>query len=181
VKSIRRLVVILVAPALGGVSSGCSFVFMDTVPTDHAKLPYFDCTSTYGLAVADGFFALSSGIGVGMTLSQSKQEYADKNSGANRNVAAAADIIAGGVTVASGVYGVVQAMRCDRAKEELKARIFAAPLRPPPPIFVPQVAPAAPPPVPEAPPPPEVVPAPPPPASPPAPPPSGWVPIAPGQ
>jgi len=182
VSSIRRLLVLLGPLALGGVNGGCSFIFMDTVPNDHAKLPYFDCTSTYGLAVADGLFALSGGIGAGTTLSQSKQDYADKNNGASRNAAAAVDIIAAGVTVASGVYGAVQATRCDHAKEELRGRIFAAPLRPPPPELAPRLAPPLPPPPPQAPPPaappaPEVVPAPPPQA----PPASGWVPVPPSQ
>jgi len=171
--------------SLGGVNAGCSFIFTETVPNDHAKLPYFDCTSTYGLAVADGLFALSGGIGAGTTLSQSKQDYANKNSGASRNAAAAIDIIGGGVSLASGLYGAIQATRCDRAKEELKARIFAAPLRPPPPELAPRLASPLPPPPPQAPPPeappaPEVVPAPPapPPQAPPA---SGWVPVPPSQ
>jgi hypothetical protein len=153
-------------------------------------MPYFDCTSTYGLAVADGFSALSGAIGAGSTLSQSKQEYADKNNGASRNVAAGADLIVAGLTAASGIYGAYQATQCNRAKEELRARIFAAPLRPPPPDLVPRVAP--PPalpqtaPAPELPPAPEVVPAPPPPSapapSPPGPPASGgWVPVPPSQ
>lgn len=183
VKTIRRLVVLLGPLALGAASAGCSFIFTDTVPTDHAKLPYFDCTSTYGLAVADGLFALTGSLGAGETLSQSKQDYANKNNGASRNAAAGIDIVLAGVTAASGLYGAIQATRCDRAKEELRARIFAAPLRPPPPTLVPRAAPPpSSPPLPEAPPAPEVVPAPPPPAPPPLPPPaSDWVPVPPTQ
>jgi hypothetical protein len=177
VNSIWRVVVLLALLTVGGANAGCSFIFTDTVPTDHAKMPYFDCTSTYGLFVADGLFALSGAIGAGEALSQSKQDYANKNNGASRNAAAGLEIVLAGVTAASGLYGAVQATRCDRAKEELRARIFAAPLRPPPPNLVPPVAPAPPPPppvpVPEAPPAPEVVPAPPPPPA------SGWVPVPP--
>ena len=119
--------------ALGGVNAGCSFIFVDGMPPDHAKLEYFDCTSTYGLSVADGLIGLSGGIAAGSALSQSKQAYADKNSGASRNAAAGVDLALAGVLAASAVYGVVQATRCDRAKEELRARIFAAPLRAPAP------------------------------------------------
>ncbi len=131
----------------GGVNAGCSFVFMDTVPSDHEKMPYFDCTSTYGLAVADGAFALSGAIGAGTTLSQSKQDFANKNNGASRNAAAGVDLVLAGVTLASGIYGAVQAARCDSAKEQLKARIvFAPPLRPPPANLLPGLpAPPAPP------------------------------------
>src|SRR5579871_4789520 len=107
-----RLEVLLAIVALGGGTTGCSFVFTETVPTDHEKMPYFDCTSTYGLAAADGLVALSGAIGAGTTLNQSKQEFADKNSGASRNAAAAVDLVLAGVTLASGIYGAVQATRC---------------------------------------------------------------------
>ena len=120
--------------ALGGANTGCSFIFVEGVPSEHAKLAYFDCTSTYGLSVADGLIGLSGGIAAGMALSQSKQEYADKNNGANRNAAAGVNIAVAGVLAGSALYGAIQATRCDRAKDELKARIFAAPLRPPPPL-----------------------------------------------
>lgn len=140
--------------ALGGVNAGCSFIFTEGVPPDHAKLEYFDCTSTYGLSVADGLIGLSGGIAAGSALSQSKQTYADKNNGASRNAAAGVDLALTGVLAASAVYGIVQATRCDRAKEGLKARIFAAPLRPPPPppalLLRPEPAPAPPPPAPGA-------------------------------
>ncbi|HLK92640.1 MAG TPA: hypothetical protein VKZ18_22285 [Polyangia bacterium] len=138
-----RLGVLAAVVALGSGATGCSFVFTETVPNEHEKMPYFDCTSTYGLAAADGLVALSGGIGAGTTLKQSKQEFADKNSGASRNAAAAVDLVLAGVTLASGIYGAVQATRCDHAKEELKARIlFAPPLRPPPASLLPGVGPA---------------------------------------
>jgi hypothetical protein len=147
--TIWRFIALLGLAALGGVNAGCSFIFMESLPADHAKQSYFDCTSTYGLAVADGFIGMSGVIGAGSTLAQSKQEFADKNGGASRNAAAAVDIVLAGLLAGSAAYGVVQATRCDRAKEELKARIFAPALRPPPPpslLPVPGAAPPAPPP-----------------------------------
>jgi len=123
---------------LGAVNIGCSFVFIDGPPTDHAKLSYFDCTSTYGLPVADGLFALTGALGAGEALGQSKQAYAAKNDGASRNAAAGLDIAFAGLGAASAVYGIVQTARCDRAKDDLKARIFAPTLHrpelPPPPL-----------------------------------------------
>jgi len=150
--------------AVAALNAGCSFVFTEGVPPDHQKLAYFDCTNTYGLAVADGLFALGGAIGAGTTFSQSKQAYADKNSGASRNAAGGADVVLAALTLASGVYGAVQANRCDRAKEELRARMFLAPpLHPPaPPALLPGAAPAPPPP-PPLPPPPGAGPSPPPP------------------
>jgi len=126
-----RFIALLWVASLGGVNAGCSFIFMEGLPADHAKSAYFDCTSTYGLAVADGVVGLSGVIGAGTTLSKSKQEFADNNNGASRNAAAGVDIALATVLAGSAAYGVVQATRCDRAKEELKARIFAPPLRSP--------------------------------------------------
>jgi hypothetical protein len=145
---------LLWAAGLAAVNIGCSFVFIDGPPADHAKLAYFDCTSTYGLPVADGLFALTGALGAGEALSESKQTYADKNGGASRNAAAGVDIALAGLGVASAVYGVVQTARCDSAKEALRARIFApslhrpelpspvpAPTPGPPPIPPPSIAP----------------------------------------
>jgi hypothetical protein len=140
-----RFIALLWLASLGGLNAGCSFIFMESLPADHAKQSYFDCTSTYGLAVADGFVGMTGVIGAGTTLSQSKQEFADKNNGASRNAAAGVDIALAGILAGSAAYGVVQATRCDRAKEALKARIFAAPLRPPvPPSLLPVPEPAPP-------------------------------------
>jgi hypothetical protein len=128
-----RFIALLWVAALGGINAGCSLIFVEGVPEEHAKLAYFDCTSTYGLSVADGLIGLSGAIGAGTALSQSKQEFADKNNGASRNAAAGVDLALAGLLAGSAVYGIVQVTRCDRAKEELKARIFAPPRRPLPP------------------------------------------------
>jgi hypothetical protein len=146
---LRKVAILAVATVvLGGANAGCSFVFSEGPPSDHEKLAYFDCTSTYGLSVADGLIGLSSGIGAGTTLSQSKQDYADKNNGASRNAVAFVDIATAGVLAASAVYGAVQAARCDRAKEELRARILAPPRRLSPPASAAPVPPPPPPPEP---------------------------------
>ncbi len=142
-----RVIALLSATGLGGVNNSCSFVFVDGPPAEHAKMPYFDCTSTYGLPVADGFIGLSGVLGAGQALGQSKQAYADKNGGASRNAAAGIDIALAGVLAASAVYGIVQTERCDRAKEDLRARIFAPTLhRPqlPPPFPTSPASPASP-------------------------------------
>lgn len=143
-----RFISLLSVAVCGGVNAGCSFIFMESLPADHAKQPYFDCTSTYGLAVADGFIGMSGVIGAGTALAQSKQEFADKNGGASRNAAAGVDIALAAVLAGSAAYGIVQATRCNRAKEALKARIFAPTLRPPPPPILLPVPGATPPPLP---------------------------------
>jgi hypothetical protein len=159
-----RVVTLLGAAGLGAVNSSCSLVFIDGPPAEHAKMAYFDCTSTYGLPVADGLFALTGALGAGVALGQSKQAYADKNSGASRNAAAGVDLAFAGLGAASAVYGIVQTARCDSAKEDLKSRILAPALhRPQPPPPFPESAPPPPPP-------PPLAPALPPPVSPPHPP-----------
>jgi hypothetical protein len=150
---------------LTSLTSGCSFVFGGGPPAQHEQMPYFDCTSTFGLPVADGFFALSGAVAAGTTLNQSEEEYKLKNNNkGNRNAAAGINIGMAAVFAASAVYGIVQANRCETAKAHLRERIMAPILTPP----VRPTAPALPPPpplpapAPESPPvPPPVTPAPP--------------------
>jgi hypothetical protein len=104
--------------------AGCSFTFIETVPDNPEKLRYFDCTSTPGLPVADGVFALSNGVSGVTALTQSKQEFADNNDGANRNVVAGVSIAAAAISVASGIYGLVQTERCRSAKADLRRRLI---------------------------------------------------------
>jgi len=59
-------VTVAVMAATGG--SGCSLVFSEGPPPQHERMPYFDCTSTYGLSVADGFIGAGSAIGAIATL-----------------------------------------------------------------------------------------------------------------
>jgi len=78
---------------LTSLTSGCSFVFGGGPPAQHEQMPYFDCTSTFGLPVADGFFALSGAVAAGTTLNQSEEEYKLKNNNkGNRNAAAGINI-----------------------------------------------------------------------------------------
>jgi hypothetical protein len=153
--------------ALSTLLAGCSFVFGGGPPAEHQQMPYFDCPSTFGLPVADGFFAVSGVAGAAMTFSQSKQEYADKNKNANRDVAGGINVATAVIFAGSAIYGIVQTNRCLAAKEQLKARILEpmmkppvrpAPLPPPPPLPAPAPEPAPAPAEPKAPPAPETPP-----------------------
>ncbi len=97
-------------------------------------MPYFDCTSTPGLAVADGFFTLGGVAGAVTVFEKSKQEYADENKGANRNVAGGINVATAVLFGSSAIYGIVQSARCTKAKAELEARLLhpMLPLRRPP-------------------------------------------------
>jgi len=132
--------------ALTTLACGCSFVFGGGPPAEHQQMPYFDCPSTFGLPVADGFFAVSGVAAAAMTFNQSKEEYAAKNKNGNRNVAGGINVATAVIFASSAVYGIVQANRCQAAKDQLKARILT-------PMLVPPARPAGPPPTPSLPPP----------------------------
>lgn len=150
-----RLLAVLTA-----LFSGCSFVFGGGPPAEHQQMPYFDCVSTFGLPVADGFSAAGGVVGAVTVFRQSKEEYAAKNNKQNRNVAGGINIATAAIFASSAIYGIVQANRCQAAKEQLKARILTpmlAPVpRPPAPPPTPKLP--APVPVPASPPPPESAP-----------------------
>jgi hypothetical protein len=138
--------------ALTTVFAGCSFVFGGGPPADHRQMPYFDCPSTFGLPVADGFIAVGGVAGAVMTFRQSKQEYAEKNNKGNRNVAGGINVATAVIFAGSAIYGIVQANRCQTAKDALKARILEPMLRPPsPPPALPRPAPVPAPPAPQLP------------------------------
>ena len=130
----RKLTLSVSLLAVVASGFGCSYTFSEGPPAQHALMPYFDCTSTSGLAVADGFFALSGVAGAITVFQKSKQEYADDNKGANRNVAGGVNIATAALFGSSAIYGIVQSERCRRAKTELEARLLRPmlPLRRPP-------------------------------------------------
>jgi hypothetical protein len=135
------------------LTGGCSFVFSSGPPEDHQQMPYFDCTSTMGLPVADGFFTTGNIVTAITTFRQSKEEFKLKNDGQNRNATGGIAVAGALISGASAIYGIVQANRCSAAKEELKKRILTPmltppvrptppPLPPPPPLPAPLPAPA---------------------------------------
>jgi hypothetical protein len=129
-------------------TAGCSFTFIDGVPDNWREVRYFDCTSTPGLAVADGVIMLSNGVAGVSALTMGKDEYSRKNDGANRNVVAGVSLGLAAVSAASGIYGIIMSENCRHAKEELRERLMpnaeheqhrlsppglSPPLTPPPP------------------------------------------------
>ncbi|HEY8945545.1 MAG TPA: hypothetical protein VIM73_14855 [Polyangiaceae bacterium] len=139
--------------ALAMVVAGCSFTFTDTVPERHAHMKYFDCTSTPGLAVADGFLAVSSVVAAATTFSKSEEEYKAYNNDASRDLVGGLTVAQGIVFAASGMYGLVHSQRCRGAKRDLRARlereeltapIRRSPTRPPAPAAPSLPSPAAP-------------------------------------
>jgi len=119
-----RVLRVLVIIALGLLSGGCSFLFADGPPDRHQTMLYFDCTSTAGLEVADGMFALTTTLAGVTTLGQSENEFEDQNNGGNRNTTAAVDFVVAGVFAGSAIYGIIVTESCSDAKDGLRQRIM---------------------------------------------------------
>lgn len=98
---------------------GCSFAFVHGPPENHQKLQYFDCDSGGSAMTADITGAAWSGITTAAALTSD-------DDGSGEPPPAGVPIVFGAVTavyLASAVYGGVNRSRCNRAKEELAARI----------------------------------------------------------
>lgn len=95
--------------------SGCSFIFMQGPPDDHAKLRYFDCVSNTAAPVTDTVNAAANGLVTVLSLQDSSDD--DES---------AAILVFGSVAAlyaASAIYGYVSAETCSLAKQGLADRI----------------------------------------------------------
>jgi hypothetical protein len=124
------LTLTLLPLASGG--AGCSMVFVDGPPPDHASLPYFDCTSKRFAPAADVVLASALGLAAVGATSDSTVNVGD--------VAATSVLAAAALT--SAVYGYVKVDRCRQAKAQLAERTM---LQPPPALRPAAIADAAPP------------------------------------
>lgn len=130
---------------------GCSYVFVDGPPKNHAQLPYFECSSSKAWPVVDAVMAASLGLAASAA-------FVDNGSGSHdtsQGLLAAAEAAAFALSAVSGHQKVAE---CREAKEELIAslgsptRYAAAPttsalraqppdpwVNPPPGLFAPRV------------------------------------------
>ena len=123
-------------------SSGCSFIFVEGPPRDHASRRYFDCTSSN---LAPGVDATLGGLlAIGMLSSTS-----DSSTTSGDSQAIVEGAIVAGAAVASAAYGFVRTSHCREAKQALAERLLEPPhFMGPPPAPFPSPAGAAPPPPP---------------------------------
>jgi hypothetical protein len=124
----------LAAASLG--AGGCSFIFVDGPPTQHKKMPYFDCTSSNALPVVDVVIAAAEGLAAASDLA-SRDQY-DSSSATTM---AATQLGVAALFAASGISGFSKTGACREAKDELTARaqrqqgygaVGFAPASPPP-------------------------------------------------
>jgi hypothetical protein len=120
-------------------SSGCSFLFVEAPPRDHASRRYFDCTSSYLAPGVDSALGGLLAIGVLGSMSDTNTE----------SQAIVEGTIVAGAALASATYGFLRASHCREAKQALAERVLEPPqlmAPPPPPPFPPPAGTAPPPP-----------------------------------
>jgi hypothetical protein len=117
-------------------SGGCSFIFVDGPPTQHKKMPYFDCTSSNALPVVDVVIAAAEGLAAASDFA-SRDQY-DSSSA---TTTAVTQLGVAALFAASGISGFSKTGACREAKDELMARaqrqqgygaVGFAPASPPP-------------------------------------------------
>src|SRR4051812_28603088 len=109
------LVTLCVALSVSG--GGCSFIFVDGPPTQHKKMPYFDCTSSNVLPVVDSVIGGVYGIAAVSELASRDQYSTSSSTSENLSMLGAAALFA-----ASGIYGFGKTSSCREAKDELLQR-----------------------------------------------------------
>ena len=137
--------------ALVITGGGCSFVFVDGPPKNHAQLPYFECSSSKAWPVVDAVMAASLGLAASAAFVDGGSSSNDTGQG----LVAAAEAAAFAI---SALHGYQKVADCREAKEELiaslgfPARYAAAPtastfrapppdpwVNPPPGLFAPRL------------------------------------------
>jgi hypothetical protein len=107
-----KVALVAVVALSGGL--GCSLVFVDRPPANHASLRYFDCTSSRLAPIADATLAgLMTLATIGTTSDRPQDPRATVEVG----------VLTAGA-VASAIYGFAGVQRCHAAKEGLSRRLF---------------------------------------------------------
>jgi hypothetical protein len=112
----RRAGLAAAAIALTAVS-GCSLVFVDAPPRDHASRHFFDCTTSMLAPGLDATMAGIMALGVVGAMSDGSHDSASAVDGA---------LVAAGA-LASATYGYLRVSRCRDAKEKLSERLLDMP------------------------------------------------------
>lgn len=141
-RSLRR-------PAVGAIAltafSGCSLLFVEGPPRDHASRHFFDCTTSM---LAPGMDATLTGA-----LALSVLGVASDQTHDTRDIVTQSALVVG--AMASATYGYLQVSKCRQAKDDLGERLINMPYlgvppwdasrAPPPPGGAPRGAPPPPP------------------------------------
>jgi hypothetical protein len=144
----------LLAAALAISVTGCSFVFVDGPPREHAKMPTFDCSTSTVVPILDSLFGGLELANFIYTATRTQQDWNDIYKGQEPFSRHEGLAIYGALTAVSGLaawYGFSRVSQCREAKQELMARMSnpetptPAPGWPPPAPPVPPMQPVQPP------------------------------------
>lgn len=128
-------------------TGGCSYVFVDGPPKNHAQLPYFECSSSKAWPVLDVVLAASLGVGASAA-------FADRGSSSSDTSEAVIAAAEAALFAVSALTGYQRVGECREAKDQLIARLGSSPryaassfqapppdpwVTPPPGLFAPRV------------------------------------------
>lgn len=105
------------AAAFASSTSGCSWIFTEGPPSNHAMLPYFDCSTSYAPPVLDTIWG-------GLNLLGAVNAAGQDDDYENREAIMATGLIWAAVSGASAVYGYSKVGQCHSAKEQLMVRSY---------------------------------------------------------
>jgi hypothetical protein len=115
-RTLAAVVVLAAAPGFG-----CSFIFSEGPPPNHARLPYFDCSSSYAPPVLDTIWGGLNLLGATLALAQSEEEW-NREQTTDRNVAIVTGLLWTALSGSSAAYGYNKVGACKQAKEQLMLR-----------------------------------------------------------
>lgn len=107
--------------------SGCSFLFVDAPPANHAERAYFACTSSRMGPILDGVVTVAAAITLGNQLLADQPDRIEGGAAATLITLGAAALFG-----ASTVDGFITAEQCRTALEEAKTRRDSVALAPSP-------------------------------------------------
>ena len=115
----------LLAAALAVFGMGCSFVFVDGPPTQHQRLPAFECSTGRTVPVLDTLWAVLQTGNLALAASKTDEEWDDQYDGDppfSRNVAIGTYAALAAFGVAGAYYGYTTVGECRDAKAQLMLR-----------------------------------------------------------
>lgn len=113
---VGRFMLLLSLVSLG---SGCSFVFVEPVPSYHRNLPPqepVECTSARAAPMLDTIVAAVSLTAAAAAAAADDEEYEDESVNRRENVTA--NLLVAAVATSSAIYGYVTVKECRDAKAE---------------------------------------------------------------
>jgi hypothetical protein len=111
---------------------GCSFLFVETAPTHHAELRYFDCTSSRVMPVLDTIGAGLYGVRTAVAAAVSEREF--KRYGISKPTDVAVSLGVTALFTTAAIYGYTATRECADAKRGLAGRSDPATMWAPPPL-----------------------------------------------